>query len=506
MTKRITYLILLFSLCTCISCRKFLKETSPDEIKPETTDDLTSLMNAEAYPYQDAVNTFVDLLTDDIQSNGQGKLYNGDPDPSYLSALQNGTLVFNWDPKMFDGDPILSLGTDSYSIYYSKINGCNVVMDNLSKVSGTDQQKNAILGQTLFLRGYYYLRLVTLYSQPFNGKGIDPNVSLGVPLILSSTVTDNYPTRNTIAEVYAQVEKDLKQAAELLKANFTPSTAFRAGHVAAYSLLSRMYLYMGRDQDMDSVVTYANKVLAERSILTQLTSYLTTAGLMSDAGIYNTDRSPEVIWVSGANPTIANGYFPSQGYEKPPYTVSASLQSIYDPGTSTSNQGDLRYASYFTRWYSNGYYLNYTGKINSTAKYGTNGIRLAEVYLNRAEAYARKYIATGNATFSGNALSDLNTLRASRYDTRNTAYVPVNITDADSLFKFCQDERRRELCLEECHRWVDIKRWGLSISHHFIAADGSTTDVTLPSGSLVYALPIPFTAINRNYKLMQNPR
>jgi hypothetical protein len=131
---------------------------------------------------------------------------------------------------------------------------------------------------------------------------------------------------------------------------------------------------------------------------------------------------------------------------------------------------------------------------------------VAELYLNRAEAYSRKYTATGNAAFAASALSDLNTLRASRYDTRNNPYVPVNITDAAALFKFCQDERRRELCLEECHRWVDIKRWGLSVSHHFIDASGNTTDVTMPAGSLIYALPIPFTAITRNYKLMQNPR
>lgn len=505
MAKRTTYLYLLLGMCVLFtSCKKFLKETSPDEIKPETTDDLTSLMNGSAYPYQMTVNTFVDLLTDDIQCNGQGTDYSGKPDPNYLAPLQNGTRVFQWDPKMFDGDPALSFGTDSYAIYYEKINGCNVVMDNLSKVSGTEQQKNAILGQMLFLRGYYYLKLVSLYSQPYSGKGIDPTVSLGVPIVLSSTVTDNYPTRNTIAEVYTQVEKDLREAADLLHTNFTPTTAYRVGDVAAYAMLSRMYLYMGRDQDMDSVIAYSDKVLAQRSVLYKLSSYINSYNYYAGNGVYNVDQSPEVIWAYGANPNFANGYFPSANYyTKPPYTVSASLQALYDPYVSSNNMGDMRLLSYFTT--ASGSLIS-TNKVNYASVSGTNGIRVAELYLNRAEAYARKYTTTSNATFASAALSDLNALRASRYDTRNTAYVPVNITDAATLFQFCQDERRRELCLEECHRWVDIKRWGLSVSHHFIDASGTTTDVTMSSGSLIYALPIPFTAITRNYKLMQNPR
>lgn len=407
---------------------------------------------------------------------------------------------------MFDGDPSLPLGADSYSIFYQKINGCNVVIDNLSKVSGTDQEKNALLGQVLFLRAYYYLKLVSIYSQPYSGKGIDPKVSLGVPLILTSTVSDNFPARNTLAEVYTQVEKDLIEAAALLKANFTESGTFRVGYIAAYSLLTRMYLYMGRDADMDNVITYADKVLQERNSLTQLKSFFSN-GYFANQGIYDVTQSPEVIWVYGANPNAGTAYFPQMGYDKPPYTVSGTLAALYDQGTSSDNMGDLRYVSYLGNGYANGAsYKSYPTKVGYSAVYGSSGIRLGEVYLNRAEAYARKYTATGNAEFATKALSDLNTLRASRYDTRSAAYVPVSFNNAADLYKFCQEERRRELCLEEGHRWMDIKRWGLSLSHHYIDENGVGSDATLASGSLVYALPIPYTAITRNYKLLQNPR
>lgn len=507
MTKYTIYgLLLLLSSLTFSSCKKFLEERSPDEIKPETVADLQSLMNGEAYPYQMITDTYVDLLTDDIQSNGLGRTFDGNPDDVYLPYLQNGTRVFKWDSRMFDGDPILSLGTDSWSIYYTKIKGCNTVIDNLMKVSGSAEQKNALLGQVLFLRAYYYLKLVTLYGQPYSGVGIDPNVSLGVPLILNSVVTDQYPVRNTLKEVYGQIEKDLLEAAGLLKANFTEASTFRVGHIAAYSLLTRLYLYMGRAEDMDKVIQYANLVLAERPALTQMKSFFNASGFYSNGGIYDVTVSPEVVWVYGINPKAPNGYFPELRNDRPPYTVSGSLAALYETSTTSDDRKDLRYIGYFRVGFANnaGYLLG-NGKIGPIEKYGTDGIRIAEVYLNRAEAYAKKFL-NGDGASAMKANADLNTLRASRYDTRNVAYEPVSYNNASDLFKFCQDERRRELCLESGHRWMDIKRWGLSISHRFVDADGTTTDYTLRSGSLIYALPIPFTATVKNSSLAQNPR
>jgi hypothetical protein len=82
----------------------------------------------------------------------------------------------------------------------------------------------------------------------------------------------------------------------------------------------------------------------------------------------------------------------------------------------------------------------------------------------------------------------------------------VVISDADSLFRFCQQERRRELCLEENHRWMDIRRWRLPVTHNYIDGGGTPTQYTLPAGSLAYALPIPYTALDNNASLSQNPR
>ena len=98
----------------------------------------------------------------------------------------------------------------------------------------------------------------------------------------------------------------------------------------------------------------------------------------------------------------------------------------------------------------------------------------------------------------------MNTFRETRYATGT--YVAEEITDAQDLLDFCLKERRLELCVEEGFRWFDIKRFGLSVTHKYIDSGGVEREYVLENNSLLYALPIPYDAIERNYKLKQNPR
>jgi starch-binding outer membrane protein, SusD/RagB family len=502
--KNFSIYILMFLTITLGSCKKFLAEYSQDEMRPATTEDLAALMYSEAYPYNQTTDNF-DLLTDDIQCNGLASA-SGVQVSAYVSPFTAGTPIFTFDPTMFDANNVINSGSNLYQIYYGKIKGCNVIIDQLGQVSGSPQAKNAILGQCLFLRSFYYLKLVTLYSQMYNGLGINPETNPGVPLVLSSQVRDGGLSRPTLKETYDQIEKDLLTAADLLKSNYTPANRYRVGAITANALLCRFYLYRGLDSDMDKVISYANLVFAERSILTPLRTFLTSTNSFSGTGIFDPGNS-EVIWIYGANPQAGGVYFPAAASgATPPYTVSNALASLYEQGTNNTNYGDLRYMMYFSKFINGSTYLFNSTKATNNATSGTKGVRLAEVYLNRAEALIKRFIKNGNDADRIQALADINLLRLNRYDTRNTAYVPINITSGTALYAFYQNERRRELALEEGHRWFDIKRWKLGVTHQYIAADGSSTIYTLPENSLLYALPIPYTALSANPDLVQNPR
>jgi hypothetical protein len=119
--------------------------------------------------------------------------------------------------------------------------------------------------------------------------------------------------------------------------------------------------------------------------------------------------------------------------------------------------------------------------------------RISEMYLIRAEAYAKR---TAPDLAAGAA--DLNTLRASRI----TGYVDENFVTATSLVDAVLQERFKELAFEG-FRLFDLKRNNLPVER--LASDASPAWQTLPASSNLFVLPIPRTEINANPNMVQNP-
>ena len=70
------------------ACSDFLEETSQDEVRPTTVDDLIQLMAGEVYPMNSYECPYLELLTDNAKCNG---LQNQE---QYRSMLENGRLLF----------------------------------------------------------------------------------------------------------------------------------------------------------------------------------------------------------------------------------------------------------------------------------------------------------------------------------------------------------------------------------------------------------------------------
>lgn len=479
------------ALAAMPSCGDFLEEVSQDEIKPATTDDMSQLLYKDTYPYQYAYDYYLDLLTDDIDCNGWSEGYAS----AYLTYLENGAAIYQFNPEMFDGRETMPDDANTWKNLYEKIKGCNVVYDYTDKVRGTDKDKAALKGQALFLRAYYYFKLVQAYCQPYTGQGIDPSQSLGVPLVLSMNVTNDFPARNTLKECYDQIERDFLEASSLIRDNYEPDNVFRVSYAAAEAMLSRFYLYQG---EYDKVVSHADVAIARGPKLANLYTF---KGSFTTDGIYDDNVSKEAMWKYGS---FNNGTYWSKEayyYGRQPYTISQDLISMYEAN-------DLRAQAYYltsTDYLTNATYTCIPVKVGyNHTTYGARGIRIAEVYLNRAEAKIRLAISGGVATGLAEALADLNTLRASRFD--QGTYVAQATTDPEALLDLCLSERRRELACEEGLRWADIKRLAIPVKHIYKDAEMNETECTLEAGSKLYALPIPYTALERNFNLSQNPR
>lgn len=486
-----------------MGCGDFLEETSQDEVRPSTVDDLMQVMVGDAFPMDYMQYNYIDFFTDDVQCNGASG------EEVMVSSVEDKYAMFLWRDEMFEDN--VDEKYNSWAKYYGKIMGCNTVLDYVDKVTGDEKTKENMRGQALVLRGFYYFMLVNYYGLPYNYG--NPEENLGVPLKLKLEVTDEYMRRNTVAEVYEQVIKDVEDGIKLIEENPMKMSLYKIDALAGKAILCRVYLYM---EEWDKALEYANMVLEEKPNLTSLASAPEDAIQYQGSSrwcVYNETESDEIIWMYSSVRELA--CYPDGGTAIAPYTVSDELIDLYEFSTDADNHGDLRYYMYFS-WKG---FLDMTtfiptiypaygfkGGHLSNSPYATQGIRTAEIYLNRAECYIRKYMESGDDNYRKLALADLNKLRESRYDTRNVAYVDVDKTTAEDLFAFYKEERRRELCFEG-HRWFDLRRYGMpELTHVYFVEEGQEEVETLSEGDLRYVLPIPRVVLERNPGLQQNER
>ncbi len=493
-----------FVLCmSLLGCGDFLEEASQDEVRPSTTEDLEQLMLGEAYLRTDNLFPYLDLLTDDVQN-----AYSSNERD--IPLWEKGTPAFMWSRLMLDEMAEKeATGIDTWEMLYAKIKGCNVALDMLERVEGGVEIKQNLKGQALALRSYYYFLLVNTFAQPYNKGGIDLQTAPGVPLILESIVKDDFPPRASLAKVYEQIESDLLLAADLIDKYGQANIRYKVTPLFVHHLLSRLYLYM---EQWDKVVEQASIVIAKNPMLRQLDDFYVVGedewgfpveGYDVDAAaVYNYD-SPEMIWGYGSK-TINEVYYVAPDFvtypgSLPIFAVSDALLSLYEPG-------DLRveffYMGYIKDWFFTKGILRGRKMSENYSGSSARGMRVAETYLNRAEAKIRLFLENGNDQLRNEALEDLNYLRSFRF---KRPYSDVNITDGQELLKFCLEERRRELSFED-HRWFDLRRLGMPELRHTISfSEGQKQEVILEKGSDRYVLLIPTKVLERNPALVQNP-
>ncbi|MBR2497526.1 MAG: RagB/SusD family nutrient uptake outer membrane protein [Parabacteroides sp.] len=374
-----------------------------------------------------------------------------------------------------------------WSYAYFVISAANNVINNLEGKESTEvtaQDLNNLKAECLFLRALSHFDLLRTYAQPYTHA---PN-SLGVPVVLVSEVGS--PARNTVAEGFEQVVKDLTEAESIMEDGYE-----RAGVTDVYAtvrkeviqaLLSRVYLYMGEWQ---KAADYATKVIncGKYAMFTA-----EEFGNPDTWGVNIATEGKEVIFeVYGAISESYNAYWEEisdmvdpEGYAD--VAASQDLIALYAEGDVRGSlfQGAVNPDSgepYPYQWT-----LKYPGK--QTSRPTTNNIpviRLSEMYLNRAETIAR------GASVSGvTADSDLKVI------TSNRGAADVTATVNSILL-----ERRKELAFEG-HYIYDLARTGNPVKR--VDYDGSESARNIDFPDYRWALPIPKSEIECNPNMVQN--
>ena len=119
--------------------------------------------------------------------------------------------------------------------HYAAIRKANIVLNKVPLIVDVDFDealRTRLLAEAKFLRALYYFNLVRLYGD--------------VPLVTEYkqgiTASDFAVARTPSTEVYAQIEKDLLEAADVLPISYSAPEVGRATRGAALALLTKVYL------------------------------------------------------------------------------------------------------------------------------------------------------------------------------------------------------------------------------------------------------------------------
>ncbi len=343
---------------------------------------------------------------------------------------------------------------------YRAINNANNVLSALGVV--TDANKDRVEGEAKFLRGASYFALVQLYAKDWSNGNEVPNSNPGVPLVLTPTreITEaNKVPRATVAAVYTQILSDLKDA----EAKLPNSNGFFATNDVAAALLARVYL---QQRDYQNALTEADKVISSNySLAKTYADAFPFNGGQPGANTVEDVFAMQVTTNSGVNDFQT--FFSASG--RGDITIADAHLALYEPE-------DKR----LSLFYNSGGSV-YTGK-NDNLYGNVHTIRLAEMYLTRAEANFRLNSAVGNTP-----LDDLNIIRK-RAGLANKL-LPITL---DDILK----ERKLELAFEGFNL-SDIKRLGI-VTGYFTGGGG------LPANSPKLVLPIPERERKVNPNLTQN--
>lgn len=482
--------------CFVASCSDYLKEDSGDLLIPEKVEEYQSVLFGEGYPddFSDDV-AFIDLMTDDIAVI-DGSPY-GDGYDNVNIPVGRGAYCWAYDVEYYAYD----CGA-AYENRYSNILACNTIIEHENDMIGSESDVNYCVAQAYMLRAYNYFCLVNWYGLPYSKA--TAATDMGVAINLQSKITREQFTRSTVQQVYDQINSDLDRALDLFGQTSAKSSVYLASRNATLLLKSRVALFT---EEWDDVITYGEEL------------YNTGLGLQDLSGKTANDFTGKYCFIKADNPElIFNFGGDSRYYHKYMYTY---LDDFPGPCFATSQEGDgdliQAYEEGDNRVYAffkadeeltepDEEYPEHTmaQHFYTPKKYTSlysdcyeQAFRSAECLLNLAEAYVQK----GGGENEEKAIAMLNELRKARFAA--DAYVAKTAADfatTSELLTFVRDERRRELCFDESHRWWDLRREGCPrLVHKFKSSDVAPWETyVLEQGDANYTLALPYSETDTN--------
>ncbi len=404
------------------------------------------------------------LISQDGSSQGMG----GEPGFGMARDTQSDDLEFNtktngWHRDLqrwtAQGNIKSSYIRIPWQVYYMRILNANQILKSVDKFqqTGGDLYKQ-VKAEALTFRAHSHFMLVQCYGKRYVAGQTNDN--LGVPY--RTTPVNEPMARNTVKEVYDQVNKDLDEAIQLIDGiSLKVDEPNHFNYASICGLKARVALAM---QNYDEAADYADKAIAfsEKKGVKLFTpeqiESCPTTSLFADIS-----TAGEMIWGAMTKDDQTIYFYSFYAYMSWNFNSSAIRQAVkcinsnlYDTMSETDTRrcwwdptgnAQTPKSSFVKRKYQN---RKFTARHTSNAVGDYAFMRLAELYLMKAEALARaeKY-AEAQEIFT-------------RFQvTRDPAYVAKGNT-GDALIAEIMNSRWVELW-GEGFNWLDHKRLGLPV-------------------------------------------
>ncbi|MFB9051565.1 RagB/SusD family nutrient uptake outer membrane protein [Formosa undariae] len=440
----------------------------------------------------------------------------------YLNELTTDHSVVGWgDAGVPDLHNLTWSSSNDFTeaMYYrlgQEVSFCNSFISNATNL--TDPEAQTFIAEARFLRAYAYYNLIDLYAN--------------VPL--TTIVSTELPLQSDSSELFSFVESELLEIQDLL----ADSNEYgRVDKVAAWALLSRLYLnsesFTGVDKYAECV-TFSNNVIGSSYAIHSNYDDLFLADNNSNGaqnefiftanfdGVQSTTYGGTTFLIhasiGGTMDPFASGV--NGGWQG--LRTTKALVNKFDSSVTARNgngnpiswsdnramfytDGQAFEITTIANTFTDGYAVTKFKNINSDGS-GANDssgefadtdiplIRLAEIYLNYAEAAVR-----GGGGDLNTAVSLVNQLRARAYGNNSG-----NISISDLSLDFILNERSRELYWEGFRR-TDLIRFNQFTTGSYLwpFKGGASQGKSVEAYRDLFPLPTNVILINPN--LEQNP-
>jgi hypothetical protein len=508
------------TLALCYSCNDFL-DVVPDNRTVLDSPDAVKQLLVDAYPGAHYFHLC------EIMSDNAGERN---------TTASNSREVLNEEMYKWEDGALAGTGQDTPSNlwrgHYNAIASANQALQSIAEASDPGAY-DAQRGEALLCRAYAHFILVNVFAEHYDPATADRTLGIPYNTEPENTAVKHYK-RNTLAEVYERIEKDLTEGLALIDDKAYDVPKYHFTKAAAHAFASRFYLYKG---DWDQTIRHADLALGDNvdgKILPLHTPAFSAAASEEYRIQYRRVDQPDVLLLLGAS----SWWSRDQRSSTLRYgMINNHRQSVY---TRENIAGTT--ATYYRAWLhsaSGAYYLykhheyfkySYQGATTGVGYVMAAVLTIEEVLLNRAEAYVMK----GGADAFNQAIADLSILLKKRinltavggtfkpltlervkayYDHQPNLYPDLHpfyqaSLDADqmSMLKFVVDWRRKEFFLEGM-RWFDIKRFHLEVVHAFNVTtpkDPAVQPIVLTGNDLRRAVQIPTSA--QAFGVEKNPR